>query len=277
MVPTFSGETSEMLKLENLCIASLQAPSQQGIGQAQAPRTHRPRKLPRFRKKPSIEDELNLNLMDELRRSPASRRKFDSQCFSFGSLCTFAMEHFKLLRVQVLLHMYSYRYVYWLALYLAGKGAKLSYRTVWRIPNPVEFCARLWGACQKLPKHTKHVAVSKVLRFFALWTTTSLSCTHDWSTSSHSETLLCHEKVCPSFPGRGSEVEFPGNSTFGRIVYPHPKSASAESFLALCRPKESMPAPHNRDPGYVIRIRKGEFPAQGRCRLAALPLVCTSS
>ena len=165
MVPTFGGGTSDIFKLENLCVASLQAPSHQGVGPAQAPRTYRPRKLPRFRKKPPIEEELNLNLVDELRRSPASRRKFDSQCSSFGSLCTFAMDHFKLLRAQVLLHMYSYRYVYWLALYLAGTRARLSYRKVWRIPNPVEFCARPCGACQKLPKHTKHVAVSKVLRF----------------------------------------------------------------------------------------------------------------
>ena len=96
MVPTFSGETFEILKFENLCIASLQAPAQQGIGPAQAPRTYRPRKLSRFRKKPSTEEKLNRNLMDELRRSPASRRKFDFQCSSFGSLCTFAMDHFKL-------------------------------------------------------------------------------------------------------------------------------------------------------------------------------------
>jgi len=164
-LPMCFSNTETIYKFEALCIRSLQPPTQVYEKRTVHTQPNKPRPWPRFRTKLSKEDELEQNLIRGLLRAPARKKGFEALCHNFEALCAWAFHWLGLLALEVREHMYDNSKLHWLALFLAGRGARLDYKRVWRKANPVQFCVLLWAATWKLPALSQRVARTKVERF----------------------------------------------------------------------------------------------------------------
>lgn len=165
MVPIAIESTRWVFRFENLVIHVLRAPTQQGKRDGQQHEHAGARAFPRFRRKPSLEDELRLNLRRMLSRKRCLFDKFEPVFVSFLELLRNACKQLRISKQMFMQRLYWDECVMWLAVFLSETNTKMDYATVWKKRNPAEYIASLWLACRELPGNKCRVARRKIEYF----------------------------------------------------------------------------------------------------------------
>ena len=166
-VPFAWGTELEIFDYERHLINALQAPMQDRVKKGSY-RVARPRLWPRFRSKPNIGKELELNQCEFLlslgkKREMLTGCKFRIQ--NFSQLCQWLKATENLEPEQVKQQVYRCDRVFWLTLLLADPQERLDYRKVWKA-GALQLMLGLWNCSRILARNSAMAVQKRVDRFF---------------------------------------------------------------------------------------------------------------
>ncbi len=166
-VPFAWGTELEIFEYERHLINALQAPMQDRVKKGSY-RVARPRLWPRFRKKPDINKELDLNQCGFLRNLGKKRIMLTGCKFriqNFSQLCLWLKATEGLEPEQIKKQVYRCDRVFWLALLLADPQERLNYRKVWKA-GALQLMLGVWNCSRILPRKSAMAIQKRVDRFF---------------------------------------------------------------------------------------------------------------
>jgi hypothetical protein len=163
-LPFFWGTSAEVDRLELTCIRYAQPPSQRLSAQATPSRAHAPRPWPRFRQRPNLASELDLNIWAKL-------RNFFKKWGSMGLWCcwtdatAWAKVNMALDPEALRVWMYCDGYESLLLVYIGERNHMLDWARVWRGSSTSAYVCGLWCLSGRFELQRRTRIREKLARF----------------------------------------------------------------------------------------------------------------